>query len=136
MPGWRSQWRLVLLNCLTCGLEICLATGITYVPPLLLEAGVEERYMTMVLGKFLIKKKNEQKKKTLEGRLGEGHLTLYISEWRSGVFLLLRRHPPAHRDGFSARWTLLELVFQPDRFLLIEAIQSISLMYTAASSSV
>ncbi|XP_075875339.1 solute carrier family 45 member 3 isoform X3 [Nelusetta ayraudi] len=50
MPGWRSQWRLVLLNCLTCGLEICLATGITYVPPLLLEAGVEERYMTMVLG--------------------------------------------------------------------------------------
>lgn len=55
MPGWRSQWRLVLLNCLTCGLEICLATGITYVPPLLLEAGVEERYMTMVLGKFLVK---------------------------------------------------------------------------------
>lgn len=54
MPGWRSQWRLVLLNCLTCGLEICLATGITYVPPLLLEAGVEERYMTMVLGKFLV----------------------------------------------------------------------------------
>ncbi|KAG7521729.1 solute carrier family 45 member 3 [Solea senegalensis] len=50
MPGWRSQWRLVLLNSLTCGLEICLAAGITYVPPLLLEAGVEERYMTMVLG--------------------------------------------------------------------------------------
>lgn len=51
MPGWRSQWRLVLLNSLTCGLEICVAAGITYVPPLLLEAGVEERYMTMVLGK-------------------------------------------------------------------------------------
>ncbi|XP_034391217.1 solute carrier family 45 member 3 [Cyclopterus lumpus] len=50
MPGWRSQWRLVLLNSLACGLEICLAAGITYVPPLLLEAGVEERYMTMVLG--------------------------------------------------------------------------------------
>lgn len=50
MPGWRSQWRLVLLNSLTCGLEICVAAGITYVPPLLLEAGVEERYMTMVLG--------------------------------------------------------------------------------------
>ncbi|GLD74500.1 solute carrier family 45 member 3 isoform X1 [Lates japonicus] len=49
MPGWRSQWRLVLLNSLTCGLEICVAAGITYVPPLLLEAGVEERYMTMVL---------------------------------------------------------------------------------------
>ncbi|XP_049580344.1 solute carrier family 45 member 3 [Syngnathus scovelli] len=50
MPGWRSQWRLLLLNSLTCGLEICVAAGITYVPPLLLEAGVEERYMTMVLG--------------------------------------------------------------------------------------
>ncbi|KAK6319972.1 hypothetical protein J4Q44_G00090790 [Coregonus suidteri] len=50
MPGWRSQWRLVLLNSLTCGLEICVAAGITYVPPLLLEAGVEEQYMTMVLG--------------------------------------------------------------------------------------
>lgn len=51
MPGWRSQCRLVLLNSLTCGLEICVAAGITYVPPLLLEAGVEEQYMTMVLGK-------------------------------------------------------------------------------------
>ncbi|XP_030586543.1 solute carrier family 45 member 3 [Archocentrus centrarchus] len=50
MPGWRSQWRLILLNSLTCGLEICVAAGITYVPPLLLEAGVEEQYMTMVLG--------------------------------------------------------------------------------------
>lgn len=30
-----------------------MAAGITYVPPLLLEAGVEERYMTMVLGKGL-----------------------------------------------------------------------------------
>ncbi|XP_035645724.1 solute carrier family 45 member 3-like [Oncorhynchus keta] len=50
MCGWRSQWRLVLLNSLTCGLEICVAAGITYVPPLLLEAGVEEQYMTMVLG--------------------------------------------------------------------------------------
>lgn len=55
MPGWRSQWRLILLNSLTCGLEICVAAGITYVPPLLLEAGVEERYMTMVLGKGLLK---------------------------------------------------------------------------------
>ncbi|XP_048865769.1 solute carrier family 45 member 3 [Brienomyrus brachyistius] len=50
MPGWRAQGRLVLLNSLTCGLEICVAAGITYVPPLLLEAGVEEQYMTMVLG--------------------------------------------------------------------------------------
>ncbi|KAL4659443.1 solute carrier family 45 member 3-like [Arapaima gigas] len=50
MPGWRAQWRLFLLNSLTCGLELCVAAGITYVPPLLLEAGVEEQYMTMVLG--------------------------------------------------------------------------------------
>lgn len=54
MPGWKSQRRLVLLNSLTCGLEICVAAGITYVPPLLLEAGVEERYMTMVLGTDLL----------------------------------------------------------------------------------
>ncbi len=51
MTRWKSQWHLVLLNSLTCGLEICVAAGITYVPPLLLEAGVEEQYMTMVLGK-------------------------------------------------------------------------------------
>ncbi|XP_067913464.1 solute carrier family 45 member 3-like [Heterodontus francisci] len=44
----RSQ--LLLLNSLTCGLEICVAAGITFVPPLLLEAGVQEKYMTMVLG--------------------------------------------------------------------------------------
>ncbi|KAA0724472.1 Solute carrier family 45 member 3 [Triplophysa tibetana] len=50
MTGWRSHWHLVLLNLLTCGLEICVAAGITYVPPLLLKAGVEEQYMTMVLG--------------------------------------------------------------------------------------
>ncbi|XP_055011804.1 solute carrier family 45 member 3 [Boleophthalmus pectinirostris] len=50
MPEWRAQWHLVLLNSLTCGLEICVAAATTYVPPLLLEAGVEERYMTMVLG--------------------------------------------------------------------------------------
>lgn len=28
-----------------------MAAGITYVPPLLLEAGIEEKYMTMVLGR-------------------------------------------------------------------------------------
>lgn len=32
-----------------------MAAGITYVPPLLLEAGVEERYMTMVLGEDFVK---------------------------------------------------------------------------------
>lgn len=42
--------QLLLINSLTCGLEVCLAAGITFVPPLLLEAGVEEKFMTMVLG--------------------------------------------------------------------------------------
>ncbi|KAG5274687.1 hypothetical protein AALO_G00139050 [Alosa alosa] len=41
---------LLLVNMMTCGLEVCLAVGTIYIPPLLLEAGVEERYMTMVLG--------------------------------------------------------------------------------------
>ncbi|XP_073471892.1 solute carrier family 45 member 3 [Aquarana catesbeiana] len=44
------QAQLLLVNSLTCGLEVCLAAGITFVPPLLLEAGVEEKFMTMVLG--------------------------------------------------------------------------------------
>ncbi|NWX66239.1 S45A3 protein, partial [Promerops cafer] len=44
----RSQ--LLLVNSLTFGLEVCLAAGITCVPPLLLEVGVEEKFMTMVLG--------------------------------------------------------------------------------------
>uniref|UniRef100_A0A4W4FDS9 Solute carrier family 45 member 3 n=1 Tax=Electrophorus electricus TaxID=8005 RepID=A0A4W4FDS9_ELEEL len=41
---------LFLVNVLTCGLEICIATGTIYIPPMLLEAGVQERFMTMVLG--------------------------------------------------------------------------------------
>lgn len=45
--------QLLLVNLLTFGLEVCLAAGITYVPPLLLEVGVEEKFMTMVLGKPL-----------------------------------------------------------------------------------
>lgn len=45
--------QLLLVNLLTFGLEVCLAAGITYVPPLLLEVGVEERFMTMVLGESL-----------------------------------------------------------------------------------
>lgn len=48
----RSQ--LLLVNSLTFGLEVCLAAGITYVPPLLLEVGVEEKFMTMVLGRWLL----------------------------------------------------------------------------------
>ncbi|GLD61359.1 solute carrier family 45 member 3-like protein [Lates japonicus] len=42
-------WKLLLVNTLSCGLEVCIAAGTVYVPPLLLQAGMEERYMTMVL---------------------------------------------------------------------------------------
>ncbi|XP_072522244.1 solute carrier family 45 member 3 [Salminus brasiliensis] len=41
---------LFLVNVLTCGLEICMATGTIYIPSMLLEAGVQEHFMTMVLG--------------------------------------------------------------------------------------
>ncbi|KAK2874873.1 hypothetical protein Q8A67_022026 [Cirrhinus molitorella] len=47
MHGRISQ--LFLINALTCGLEVCLAAGTIYIPPMLLEAGVEEQFMTMVL---------------------------------------------------------------------------------------
>lgn len=64
LPAWRimvqrlgvsrllrhRKAQLLLVNLLTFGLEVCLAAGITYVPPLLLEVGVEEKFMTMVLG--------------------------------------------------------------------------------------
>ncbi|XP_039604443.1 solute carrier family 45 member 3 [Polypterus senegalus] len=43
------KMQLLLVNMLTFGLEVCMATGTTYVPPLLLEAGVSEQFMTMVL---------------------------------------------------------------------------------------
>ncbi|XP_071394744.1 LOW QUALITY PROTEIN: solute carrier family 45 member 3 [Centroberyx affinis] len=42
--------KLLLVNVLTCGVEVCMAAGTVYIPPLLLQAGMEERYMTMVLG--------------------------------------------------------------------------------------
>ncbi|NWH72910.1 S45A3 protein, partial [Piaya cayana] len=47
---YNRRTQLLLVNSLTFGLEVCLAAGITYVPPLLLEVGVEEKFMTMVLG--------------------------------------------------------------------------------------
>ncbi|KAM8975679.1 solute carrier family 45 member 3 [Pelodytes ibericus] len=55
MSGFRDYLhspsaQLLLINSLTCGLEVCLAAGVSFVPPLLLEAGVEEKFMTMVLG--------------------------------------------------------------------------------------
>lgn len=46
-------WKLLLVNTLSCGLEVCMAAGTVYIPPLLLQAGMEERYMTMVLGEWM-----------------------------------------------------------------------------------
>ncbi|KAM7423318.1 hypothetical protein PAMA_011057 [Pampus argenteus] len=42
-------WKLLLVNTLSCGLEVSMAAGTVYVPSLLLQGGMEERYMTMVL---------------------------------------------------------------------------------------
>lgn len=50
MHGRNSK--LFLINSLTFGLEVCLAAGTIFIPPMLLEAGMEERFMTMVLGKI------------------------------------------------------------------------------------
>lgn len=47
-----QMWKLLLVNTLSCGLEVCMAAGTVYIPPLLLRAGMEERYMTMMLGKW------------------------------------------------------------------------------------
>lgn len=41
---------LVLLNCIVCGLELVASAALVYLPPMLLEAGMEERYMSWVLG--------------------------------------------------------------------------------------
>ncbi|KAG8007404.1 Solute carrier family 45 member 3 [Nibea albiflora] len=48
-PPQGLVWRLLMVNALSCGLEACMAAGTVYIPPLLLQAGMEERYMTMVL---------------------------------------------------------------------------------------
>ncbi|XP_062317933.1 solute carrier family 45 member 3 isoform X2 [Osmerus eperlanus] len=42
--------QLLLVNALAYGLEMCMAAGTICIPPLLLHVGVEESYMTMVLG--------------------------------------------------------------------------------------
>ncbi|XP_046882424.1 solute carrier family 45 member 3 isoform X2 [Hypomesus transpacificus] len=42
--------QLLLVNALAYGLEMCMAAGTICIPPLLLQVGMEESYMTMVLG--------------------------------------------------------------------------------------
>ena len=45
-----SMIQLLLLNAIVCGLEFCASAGFTYIPPMLLKAGVEEKHMSMALG--------------------------------------------------------------------------------------
>lgn len=46
-------WKMLVVNTVSCGLEACIAAGTVYIAPLLLEAGMEKRYMSMVLGKSI-----------------------------------------------------------------------------------
>lgn len=41
---------LLYLNCIVCGLELVASAALVYLPPMLLEAGFEEKYMSWVLG--------------------------------------------------------------------------------------
>ena len=41
---------LLLLTSLVCGLEFCIASAFTYIPPILLKAGISEWLMTCLMG--------------------------------------------------------------------------------------
>lgn len=45
-----SITQLFLLNAVVCGLEFCASAAFTYIPPLLLKSGLQERQMSIVLG--------------------------------------------------------------------------------------
>lgn len=45
-----SLLQMVLLNAVVCGLEFCASAGFTYIPPLLLKAGLSESRMSFVIG--------------------------------------------------------------------------------------
>lgn len=73
-----------------------MAAGITYVPPLLLEAGVEERYMTMVLGKGLVK----TKRVTLQVYMSECQFTfLLLPQSFSHTFIVSHFPSQTPSDG-------------------------------------
>lgn len=82
--------QLLLVNLLTFGLEVCLAAGITYVPPLLLEVGVEEKFMTMVLGESphppsLLLQLHDTQEIGASAQRGGGGCPLLLSPWSWGV---------------------------------------------------
>ena len=45
-----SMMELICLNCIVCGVELVASAALVYLPPMLLEAGFEEKYMSWVLG--------------------------------------------------------------------------------------
>ena len=42
--------RLVIITSLVCGLEFCIASAFTYIPPILLKAGISDSNMTWLMG--------------------------------------------------------------------------------------
>ena len=45
-----SFFRLFIITSLVCGLEFCTASAFTYIPPILLKAGISESSMTWLMG--------------------------------------------------------------------------------------
>jgi Na+/melibiose symporter-like transporter len=43
-------FRLLIITSLVCGLEFCTASAFTYIPPILLKAGISESSMTWLMG--------------------------------------------------------------------------------------
>jgi Na+/melibiose symporter-like transporter len=43
-------FHLLLITSLVCGLEFCTASAFTYIPPILLKAGISESSMTWLMG--------------------------------------------------------------------------------------
>ncbi len=42
--------QLLMLNSVVCGLEFCASAAFTYIPPMLLKSGIEEKHMSIILG--------------------------------------------------------------------------------------
>ena len=45
-----SLLQMLLLNAVVMGLEFCASAAFTYIPPMLLKAGIQEKYMSILLG--------------------------------------------------------------------------------------
>ena len=43
-------FHLLIMTSLVCGLEFCAASAFTYIPPILLKAGIPESLMTLLMG--------------------------------------------------------------------------------------